>query len=233
MADRTEGQIPTLFPQGSINTLTRLVLANAVFFHGDWKVPFKKDSPNRDLPRAHRRCLRSDHAWQLQRRDLERAGWNAAALDYVGDTTSMIVVVPDAGTFAAFETGLTVESLSAILAGARPGGGADLIMPRFKFSTDVGLNDTLSALGMPEAFSDGADFSGINGARDLHVQSVIHKAIINVDEKGTTASAATGVSVGVTSVPPTLVVDRPFLFFIRHNPTGAILFQGRVVDPSK
>ena len=86
---------------------------------------------------------------------------------------------------------------------------------------------------MPEAFSDGADFSGINGARDLRVQSVIHKAIINVDESGTTASAATGVSVGVTSVPPTLVVDRPFLFFIRHNPTGAILFQGRVVDPSK
>ena len=86
---------------------------------------------------------------------------------------------------------------------------------------------------MPEAFSDRADFSGINGARDLHVQSVIHKAIIDVDEKGTTASAATGVSVGVTSVPPTLVVDRPFLFFIRHNPTGAILFQGRVVDPSK
>jgi serpin B len=106
-------------------------------------------------------------------------------------------------------------------------------MPRFKFSTDVSLNDTLSAMGMPEAFSDRADFSGINGARDLHVQSVIHKAIIAVDEKGTTASAATGVSVGVTSVPPTLVVNRPFLFFIRHNPTGAILFQGRVVDPSK
>ena len=70
-------------------------------------------------------------------------------------------------------------------------------MPRFKFSTDVGLNDTLSALGMPEAFTDGADFSGINGARDLRVQAVIHKAIIAVDEKGTTASAATGVSVGV------------------------------------
>ena len=86
---------------------------------------------------------------------------------------------------------------------------------------------------MPEAFGDGADFSGINGARNLSIQSVVHKAIIAVDEKGTTASAATGVSVGLTSAPPTLIVDRPFLFFIRHNPTGAILFQGRVVDPSK
>jgi serpin B len=159
-------------------------------------------------------------------------GWNAGALDYVGGTTSMIIVVPDAGTFGNFEAGLTPDVLKAILAEARPGGGADLVMPRFKFATDVPLKETLSALGMPDAFSDHADFSGINGARDLRVQSVIHKAIIAVDEKGTTASAATGVSVGVTSLPPTLVVDRPFLFFIRHNPTGAILFQGRVVDPS-
>ncbi len=145
----------------------------------------------------------------------------------------MIIVVPDAGTFANFEAGMTAASLTAILAGARPSGGADLIMPRFKFETGVGLNDTLSALGMSEAFSDGADFSGIDGRRDLSVQAVIHKAIIAVDEKGTTAAAATGVTVGVTSVPPTLVVDRPFLFFVRHNQTGAILFQGRVVDPSK
>jgi serpin B len=97
----------------------------------------------------------------------------------------------------------------------------------------VGLNEILSALGMPEAFDDRADFSGINGARNLLVQAVVHKAIIQVDEKGTTASAATGVSTGVTSAPPTLVVDRPFLFFVRHKSTGAILFQGRVVDPSR
>jgi len=141
-------------------------------------------------------------------------------------------VVPDAGTFGNFEAGLTAESLRTILAGARPGGSADLILPRFKFSTDVLLNETLSAMGMPDAFSERtADFSGITGERNLHVQEIIHKAIIAVDEKGTTASAATSVSVGIVSLPPTLVVDRPFLFFIRHNPTGAILFQGRVVDP--
>ncbi len=104
-------------------------------------------------------------------------------------------------------------------------------MPRFQFATEVDLNQVLSERGMTEAFGDQADFSGINGARDLYIQAVVHKAIIKVDEKGTTASAATGVSSGVTSVPPTLIVDRPFLFFIRHEPTGAILFQGRVVDP--
>ena len=233
VSDRTEDQIPELFPQGTINSLTRLVLANAVFFHGDWKLPFRHNSANETF-----HALGADVSVPTMHGDRNAAlwngtGWNAAALEYVGATTSMIVVVPDAGTFDAFEGALTASGLSAILAGARPGGGGDLIMPRFKFNTDVALNDTLSALGMPEAFTEAADLSGINGMRDLHVQGVIHKAIIAVDEKGTTAAAATGVTVGTTSVPPTLVVDRPFLFFIRHNPTGAILFQGRVVDPSK
>ena len=160
------------------------------------------------------------------------AGYAAASAAYVGDTASMIVVVPDAGTFDTFEAGLTAESLAAMLSPAQPGGG-DLIMPRFKFETGVALKDTLIEMGMPEAFSQGADFSGINGGRDLFVQAVIQKAIIAVDEKGTTAAAATGVVIGTTSVPPQLRADRPFLFFIRHDPTGAILFQGRVLDPSR
>ncbi len=231
VAYRTENEISSLFPQGAINTLTRMVLANAVFFHGDWKVPFFKDSPN-----AVFHTLTGDVSVPTMRgsfnsRIWSGPGWSAATLAYVGDTTSMILVVPDAGTFASFEADLTAESLSDIIAGAALATGADLHMPRFQFATDVDLNQVLSELGMPEAFSDQADFSGINGARDLHIQAVVHKAIIKVDEKGTTASAATGVSSGVTSVPPTLIVDRPFLFFIRHEPTGAIQFQGRVVDP--
>jgi serpin B len=232
VADETENQIPTLFPAGSINSLTRLVLANAVFFHGDWKVPFKKDIPLAIFHAPNGDVSVPTMFGNLNAGIWSGPGWNAGALDYMGDTTSMIIVVPDAGTFSSFEAALTPESLSDILDGAQTNIRADLIMPRFRFATDVGLNGTLSELGMPEAFSDRADFSGINGARDLRVQAVIHKAIIAVDEKGTTASAATGVAVGVTSIPPTLRVDRPFLFFIRHNLTGAILFQGRVVDPS-
>ncbi len=231
VAFHTEDQIPSLFPQGAINTLTRLVLGNAVFFHGDWKVPFLKDSPNATFHTLTGDVSVPTMRGSLNARIWSGAGWNAATLAYVGDTTSMILVVPDAGTFAAFEAGLTPESVSAIFARAAAATGADLHMPRFNFGSDVDLNDILSTLGMPGAFTDQADFSGINGARDLHIQAVVHKAIIKVDEKGTTASAATGVSTGVTSVPPTLVVDRPFLFFILHEPTGAILFQGRVVDP--
>jgi serpin B len=107
-------------------------------------------------------------------------------------------------------------------------------MPRFKVTTALSLAQTLAAMGMPEAFTGAADLSGINGiARDLFVQDVVHKAIITVDEKGTTAAAATGVVVGRKAVARTLVIDRPFLFFIRHNLTGAALFQGRIVDPSQ
>jgi serpin B len=233
VANLTDNQIPTLFPEGSFDTRTRLVLANAVYFHGDWRVPFLKDSPiaifhalagDVFVPTMH-----SDHNAGIWR----GPGWSAGVIDYVGATSSMIIVVPDAGTFADFEAGLTPELLSAILAGAPPTGSADLVLPRFKIATDLPLKETLSAMGMPEAFSEtAADFSGIDGERDLYVQQVIHKAIIAVDETGTTASAATGGSAAIASMPPTLVADRPFLFFIRHNPTGAILFQGRVVDPS-
>jgi serpin B len=232
VAEQTENQIPSLLPQGSIDTLTRLVLANAVFFHGDWLRPFRSNSPTGlfqtltgEVTVAYMQGSFNAALWS-------GAGWNAGSMDYVGETVSMIVLLPDAGTFSAFEAGLTAESLGAIFAGAPPGRGGDLILPRFRFSSDVSLAQTLSALGMPVAFGDAADFSGINGARDLRVQAVIHKAIIAVDEKGTTASAATGAIGGVTSAPPTLHVNRPFLFFIRHKPTGAILFQGRVVDPS-
>jgi serpin B len=233
VSDRTEAQIPELFPRGSIETVTRLVLTNAVFFHGDWKTPFDHNATADAVFHARSGdvtvpTMRGAHNGSLW----SGTGWNAAALDYVGDTTSMLLIVPDAGTFDAFEAGMTADGLRGILAGARSTGGADVIMPKFKFQTAVNLHDSLSALGMPEAFSEGADFSGIDGARDLSVTGVLHKAIIAVDEKGTTAAAATGVVVGTTSLPPTLVVDRPFLFFIRHNPTGAILFQGRVVDPS-
>jgi serpin B len=233
VSDQTEHQIPELFPQGTINSDTVLVLANAVFFHGDWKQPFDPNSPTGtfhapgsdvSVPMMH--GLHNGKLWNGE-------GWEAGSLAYKGDTTSMIVVVPDAGTFDAFEQGLTAAQLTAILASSGSGGGGDVVMPRFKFETPTSLNEILAQMGMTDVFSSAADLSGIDGRRDLAVQYVVHKATIAVDEKGTTASAATGVSVGPTSIPQVLAVDRPFLFFIRHEPTGAILFQGRVLDPSK
>jgi serpin B len=232
VADQTEDQIKDLFPAGSINSMTVLVLANAVFFHGDWVKPFEGKSANGTFHAPGGDVtvpmMFGDHNGLIT----SGAGWSAARLDYVGDTTSMVVVVPDAGTFEAFEQGVSADTLAPILASSS-GTNGDIVLPRFKFKTATDLKAPLVALGMTDAFGAGADFSGIDGAPDLVVQAVVHQATIAVDEKGTTASAATGISVGITSVPLTLRVDRPFLFFIVHRPTGAVLFQGRVLDPSK
>ena len=233
VANETQNQIPALFPQGSIDDLTRLVLANAVYFHGDWAVPFGGNSPNGTF-----HAPSGDVSVPIMKGEgtatlWSGTGWNAAALPYKGGTVSMVLVVPDAGTFDAFESALTADSLAAILANEQHAGG-DLYMPRFKFSTAKSLSDTLTALGMSDVFDPTtADLSGIDGAKDLYVQAVVHQADIAVDEKGTTAAAATGVVVGMTSVAlNSLSVDRPFVFFIVHQPTGALLFAGRVVDPS-
>jgi serpin B len=234
VAQETQQQIQELLATGTIDPATRLVLTDAVFFHGDWKTPFEPHSSDGTF-----HALSGDVTVPMMKGPQDvtlwsGTGWSAAAMSYVGGTTSMIVVVPDAGTFADFEASFTGDAAAAVLAphaGATSTGG--IMLPRFKFRTGVGLAGTLAAMGMTDAFSPGAaDFSGIDGARDLYISAVIHQANIAVDEQGTTAAAATAVIIRVTGVITSLVVDRPFLFFIRHDPTGAILFAGRVVDAS-
>jgi serpin B len=234
VAGQTQNQIPTLFPAGSIDYLTRLVLADAVYFHGDWVTPFKPGSPNGTFHAPAGDVSVPMMSGEDNAMLWSGAGWNAASLTYGGADTSMILVVPDAGTFDSFEAALTAGGLAAMIAPAQQATGA-LAMPRFKFSLAEKLNETLAGLGMPDAFDDAtADFSGIDGMTDLKVQTVVHQADIAVDEKGTTAAAATGVGVGMklSTGGAGLTVDRPFLFFIVHQPTGALLFAGRVVDPS-
>jgi serpin B len=237
VSDETNKMIPQLFDSGTIGQDVRLVLVNAVYFHGAWSVPFSSPTapgifhaPAGDVSVPMMSNSKTNAAlWS-------GAGYQAASLEYVGGTTSMILVMPDAGTFDGFEQGLSASGLGAILASASRSSGI-VTMPSFRFETASPLNDILKALGMTAAFGSSADLSGIDGQRDLHVGVVIQKAVISVDEHGTKAAAATGVTSVMVSLdvpaPALLVVDRPFLFFIRHNPTGAILFQGRVVDPSR
>jgi len=162
-------------------------------------------------------------------------GFRAAMLPYAGGTTSMVVVVPDAGTYDMFEQSLTGDRLGVILAGASSAQLGPVILPRFKFTTKVDLAQTLQSLGMKQAFNAAtADLSGIDGLEHhLYVKYIVHQATIAVDEKGTEAAAATAVIISRKGVPlVSLSVDRPFLFFILDDATGAILFQGRVVDPT-
>src|SRR5262249_22753567 len=148
-------------------------------------------------------------------------------LPYKGDDVSMIVLLPDTPDgLGPFEAKLTADALGRWTAALRK---QDVLvyLPRFAIESQFGLAPTLAAMGMPLPFSGDADFSGMNGAHDLFISAVVHKARVDVDEQGTEAAAATGVAVGVKAVlptePPTFRADHPFVFLIRHNPTGAIL----------
>jgi serpin B len=159
-------------------------------------------------------------------------GWAAVRLAYAGGY-SMLVVLPDEGRFAEVE-----GRAAAVLAEAgatRNDHGVELALPRFSFAASADLVPVLRDLGLTEIFeADQADLTGISPEGDLHVSGIAHQATVDVDEHGTTATAATGILVGVTSMPEpaSLVVDRPFIVAIEQDSTGELLFLGRVTDPT-
>ena len=233
----TEQRIKDLLPQGSIDELTRLVLTNAVYFSGGWLTPFSEEATsdglftvlnggNVTVPMMHQTEVMGYG---------EGKGYQAVELKYDGSELSMIIVLPAKGAFNSFEAGLDSAAFDDILGNLKYT-TVNLTMPKFEFNSEFGLKEALSALGMPVAFTDQADFSGMTGNKDLKITDVLHKAFISVDESGTEAAAASGVVVGTTSAPvdvETMTVDHPFTFFIRDIATGTTVFSGRVVDPSK
>jgi serpin B len=231
---QTEDRIKDLIPEGIIDAATRLVLTNAVYFNAAWKHPFTK--PTGDAPftlaDGSTGTVKMMNAEPAQLKAATLPGMVAVTLPYQDERLSMLLVLPDAGKLAEVEGTLATQGLGGVTA-ALQGTSVILSLPRFEFETPIDLKDALSALGMPIAFSASADFSGINADGGLFLQAVLHKAFIAVAEKGTEAAAATAVVVGRTSLPQgmNIVFNRPFLFFVRDEPTGAILFQGRVSDP--
>jgi serpin B len=164
----------------------------------------------------------------------EATGYKAVELPYDGEELSMVVIVPQTD-FEVFEQEFASDS--SVLAGILDSLGSEtatLTMPRFTIDgATISLKEVLSELGMTDAFSAGAaDFSGIDGTQNLFITDVLHQAFVSVNEYGTEAAAATAVIVGLTGVPMHVDVNKPFIFLIRDRETGAILFIGRVVDPS-
>jgi serpin B len=161
-------------------------------------------------------------------------GYQAVELPYDGDELGMVVLLPAAGQFGQFEKGLTSTRVQSIL-GALTSKSVQLQIPKFRFESEFMLVETLKAMGVADAFDPGrADLSGISDKEDLYISDVIHKAIVDVMEKGTEAAAATAVGIRATGKPmaETIVtVDRPFVFLIRDVKTGSIVFVGRVENP--
>ncbi|MCJ7670335.1 MAG: serpin family protein, partial [Dehalococcoidia bacterium] len=150
-----------------------------------------------------------------------------------GDELSMVILLPASGDFEAFEKTLEAQQVDAIIDDLQ-NTQVTLTMPQFKFESQFSLKDTLAGMGMRDAFSGNADFSGMTGNRELFISDVLHKAFVAVDEAGTEAAAATAVIMDNTAVPEPPVevaIDRPFIFLIRDIDTGAILFVGRVLNP--
>jgi serpin B len=235
VSEKTEGTIPKILTPDSVNANTRLVLTNAVYFNAAWAYKFNEDMTADapfDTPQGEVivPTMRQTEMFQYGVGE----GYQAVALPYDGHELSMVIVLPDAGTLDTFESTLTSESFGHIAASLSIQ-NVDLSMPKFEFATGYDLVKPLKALGMSDAFSSAADFSGIDGTTDLQITGALHKAYVRVHEGGTEAAGATAITVGTTSVPPPPVemsIVRPFFFAIRDHATDTLVFLGRVVDPS-
>jgi len=233
---QTNEKIKDLIPEGALNALTRLVITNAVYFKAAWLSPFDPantkngsftllDGTKVEVPMMHQSgTFRAYISQDVQ----------AVELPYEGGAYSMVALMPTAGSLEEFEQSLTAESLQGIL-NQLDRASVTLSMPKFKFEAAFTLNHALEAMGMPDAFNfRRADFSRMDGTTDLYITSALHKAYVDVNEEGTEAAAATAVIIGLESAVGqsyTITLDHPFLFLIRDNATGTLLFVGRMADP--
>lgn len=244
VAAQTNERIKDLIPPGVLCPLTRLVLTNAIYFKGDWLKPFEEDQTREEYFQISaseqvKVPLMSATGWGTKFNYTETETVQVLEMLYAGEDLSMLVLLPKQD-LATWEQTLTLDKLNNLKSELRKQ-RVDVWLPKFTFDSQYTLNDHLKRLGMPTAFiapdsnnPPGADFSGISGARDLYIHAVVHKAFVNVDEKGTEAAAATGVVVGVTAVElavPVFRADRPFIFLIQERASGSILFMGRVANP--
>lgn len=244
----TSERIQELLPPESIDTLTKMLLTNAIYFKAAWNNPFEEDATkNQNFYLLNGGKVKVP-MMQNKSRFFYTSGKNYQAIElpYKGSNTSMVIILPSAGLlnkagkFEKFEQSLTSKEVNQIVKDLYQQ-KVKLFMPKFSFSSpSFSLSETFKAMGMPDAFDPKkANFSKITGNRGLAIYDVIHKAFIDVDEKGTEAAAATAVHFGVTATPglrPKIIrmtINRPFVFFIHDVETGTILFAGRVLNPKQ
>lgn len=236
VSEQTEDRIEDLIPKGALDEQTRLVLTNAIYFNAAWQFPFNEDA-TADGPFY---LLDGGEVTVPMMTQTESFGYaegddyQAVELPYDGHELSMVILLPREDRFETFESSMDYQVIKDIISDLG-NQQVNLTMPKFEFESEFSLKKALTAMGMPVAFSADADFSGMTGNRGLAIDDVLHKAFVSVDEAGTEAAAATAVIMTLTAVPapPVVVtVDRPFIFLLRDIETGAILFVGRVVNPS-
>lgn len=239
VAEQTEDKIRDIVPPDALSPMTRLVLANAIYFSASWWEAFPEhltaDQPFTLLDGSQVTVPTMSTLDRFMYGDGEN--YQVIALPYLGYDVAMLVFVPDAGAFETFESELTGDFFTEAVQSMETK-RVNISIPRFSYEFSVSLTDALASLGMTDAFNQSqADFSGIyeEGAEPLAISNILHKAFIAVDEEGTEAAAATVMSFEATTAfsdaPIELKIDRPFIYAIYDNVTGSVLFVGRVMDP--
>jgi serpin B len=236
--EQTKEKIKDLFPAGSLNAQTRLVLTSAIYFYGKWQDPFLT---SRTLPAPF--TLPSGAAAQADFMNqtshfgyAETPSAQILEMRYAGSGIAFDVLLPKLVTgLPDLEKSLTPENLTGWL-GHVATQNVQVSLPKFRAESQFSIRKALSAMGMPAAFTDKADFSGIDPKGGLAISEVFHKAFVDVSEQGTEAAAATGIAVHATAMrmPEQAIVfraDHPFLFLIRDARTGVVLFIGRLMNP--
>ncbi len=239
VSQQTEQRIRELFAAGAIDQDTRLVVANAIYFKADWKTPFRKEATKpADFFRLDGTTIQTD--------TMHRSGdmlyandehVRVVSLPYTGQGLSFVVLLPkQRDGLAALEERLNSEYLHTLLSSLRSR-EVRLALPKFTMETKYVLNDTLRSMGIERAFTPQAQFDRMTTHEELMIGTVVHKAFIEVNEQGTEAAAATGVEMKVASAvappePEIFKAEHPFVFLIKHDASGAILFSGRLTQPT-
>ncbi len=235
-AEKTNQKIKDVLKPGILNELTRLVLTNTVYFQGTWKYQFdKKHTKTADFHLSSKISVKVD---MMYMRNTEfnciwGRDFRGLVLPYVDNNISMVIFLPhEANGLAEFEKSFTSTNLKKWLSEMHLSRFRRVGVPRFKITCFTDLDVVLTSMGMSTAFDSGkADFSGITGKKNLFISPAVHKAFIEVNEKGTEAAAVAHIG-STLNGPPVFIADHPFLFIIREKKTGAILFIGRVADPT-
>lgn len=237
--EKTKGNIDGVVPAGELDAASKLVLVNAIYFKGVWKTKFDPKSTHDsdfyvgDNKTVQCPMMTTKGKFHYARIEESPLSCEVLELPYVGKDVSMVVLSPfERDGLTELESKLTEATLATLMKSVREI-SIHVSLPKFKLQTGFSLRETLSRMGMTDAFTASADFSGIDGTQSLFLSSVRHQAFVEVDEEGTTAAAATVAHVKTKSMSPSFRADHPFLFLIRDNRSGSILFMGRMVDPTK
>ncbi len=238
--EQTNNRIRDLIPMNVITTLTRLVLTNAIYFKGLWEIQFpKKDTREADFRVSADKMVRVPMMF-LQDAEVnyfETEDLQLIELPYAGGEISMLVLLPG-DDLSRIEPYLSPEKLAELRARLTGKEKVDIYLPRFRLETKYlmgGEDGLLGRMGMPTAFTLGADLSGLTGRKELRITEVVHQAFVEVNEEGTEAAAATAVVIGIKMVlkKPVFRADHPFIFIIQERQSGTILFMGRVINPGR